>query len=225
MLDSKQVQKYGDIGKVISFFQEIDKMPRKSGNERGMVNYLIKFAKDRNLEYSVDKFNNVIIKKDSTNRTKGYIAFQSHTDMVCEKIDGSHHDFSYEPIPLIIDGDYIKSKETSIGADNGIGVSYMLAMLDSKTMKHPNLEMIFTAEEETSMNGAKNIDLSNLKSHRIISLDAFSDDTINCGCASNYSRVLKFNYFMDEIPDISNKESYEIMLDGFERRPFWKRYK
>lgn len=225
MLSDEAISQYGEIGKVISFFQEIDKIPRKSGNEMGMVNYLKNFANCRNgLEFYSDKFNNVIIKKGATNETNGYLAFQSHTDMICEKIETSNHDFSSDPIQLVIDGDYIRSLDTSIGADNGIGVAYMLAMLDSHTIQHPNLEMIFTSEEETSMNGAKNIDFSNLKSKRIISLDAFSEDVINCGCASNFSRVLKFNDSRTQIPEIASKSSYQISVDGFERWTFRKRY-
>lgn len=225
MLSDEAISQYGEIGKVISFFQEIDKIPRKSGNEMGMVNYLKNFANCRNgLEFYSDEFNNVIIKKGATNGTNGYLAFQSHTDMICEKIETSNHDFSSDPIQLVIDGDYIRSLDTSIGADNGIGVAYMLAMLDSHTIQHPNLEMIFTSEEETSMNGAKNIDFSNLKSKRIISLDAFSEDVINCGCASNFSRVLKFNGSRTQIPEIASKSSYQISVDGFERWTFRKRY-
>lgn len=225
MLSNEDISRYGEIGKVISFFQEIDRIPRKSGNEAGMVNYLKKFAKDRNnLEFYSDEFNNVIIKKRATNGTDGYLAFQSHIDMICEKVETSTHDFSTDPIQLIIDGDYIRSIDTSIGADNGIGVAYMLAMLDSHTMQHPNLEMIFTSEEETSMKGAKNIDLSNLKSTRIISLDAFSEDVINCGCASNFSRVLKLNNSRTVIPEVDTKLSYQISIDGFERWTFWKRH-
>lgn len=225
MLSDETMSQYGEIGKVISFFQEIDRIPRKSGNEIGMVNYLKNFANSRDgLEFYSDEFNNVIIKKRATNGTNGYLAFQSHMDMICEKIETSNHNFSLDPIQLVIDGDYIKSLNTSIGADNGIGVAYMLAILDSHTMQHPNLEMIFTSEEETSMNGAKNIDFSNLKSTRIISLDAFSEDVINCGCASNLSRVLKLNNSRTVIPEVDTKLSYKISIDGFERRTLWKRY-
>ena len=225
MLNNKELSQYGEIGKVISFFQEIDKIPRKSGNEAGIVNYLKNFAKGRNgLDFYSDEFNNVIIKKRATNGTNSYLAFQCHTDMICEKTETSVHNFSTDPIQLIIDGDYIRSVDTSIGADNGIGLAYMLAMLDSNTIQHPNLEMIFTSEEETSMKGAKNIDFSNLNSTRIISLDAFSEDVINCGCASNFSRVLKLNHSRVVIPEVNNKLSYQISIDGFERRTFWKRY-
>ena len=206
MINQQDILKYGDISKVIYYFQEIDKIPRKSGNEIGMVDFLSFYS---------DKYNNVIIRKKSTNGQDNYIAFQSHLDMICEKVDGSNHDFSKDPINLTINGDYIESKETSIGADNGIGVAYMLALLDSNNLSHPNLEMIFTTEEETSMNGAKNIDLSLIKSNRIISLDAFSDDTINCGCASNYSRYFKLKHqqILGKHPQLTH--SYQIEIKGF----------
>lgn len=216
MINQQDILKYGDISKVIYYFQEIDKIPRKSGNEIGMVDFLKDFCKQHNLlSFYSDKYNNVIIRKKSTNGQDNYIAFQSHLDMICEKIDGSNHDFSKDPINLTINGDYIESKETSIGADNGIGVAYMLALLASHNLSHPNLEMIFTAEEETSMNGAKNIDLSLIKSNRIISLDAFSDDTINCGCASNYSRYFKLQHsqIFGKHPQLNH--SYKIELKGF----------
>lgn len=224
MIEKEKIENYGEVGKIISFFQEIDMIPRNSGNEYGIVEYLKNFANKRNLSFYTDNNNNVVIKKKSTNGNNTYIAFQSHTDMVCEKIASSTHDFSSDSISLIIDGDYIKSNETSIGADNGIGVAYMLSLLDSKSLEHPNLEMIFTAEEETSMNGAKNLDFSQIKSTRIISLDAFSEDIINCGCASNLSRVLKSDKTQYIIPNLSNMFTYEITIDGFQRRSLRKRH-
>lgn len=225
MIEKTDIYNYGDIGKVINFFQEIAKIPRNSGKEQGMVNYLKNFANTRNgLEFYSDEFNNVIIKKRATNGNNNYLAFQSHTDMVCEKINSSTHDFDKDPIDLIIEDDYIKSNGTNIGADNGIGVAYMLAILDSDNIEHPNLEMIFTSEEETTMNGAKNIDLSKINSNRIISFDAFSDKTINCGCASNYARTIRIDKKRALITKLENMTSYKIRLNGFERWTFWKRY-
>lgn len=216
MISNNELLKYGEIGKIIKFFQEIDKIPRKSGNEYGMVEYLRHFAQERNgLEFYTDEFNNVIIKKKSTNGCNSFLAFQSHLDMICEKVDDSIHDFSKDSINLKIVGDFIQSDETSIGADNGIGIAYMLTLLDSNTVPHPNLEMIFTSEEETSMNGAKNIDLSLINSNRIISLDAFSDNVINCGCASNLAKFLKLDTQQLHIPNEANLHSYTIQLKGF----------
>ena len=96
----------------------------------------------------------------------------------------------------------------------------MLTILDSDQLIHPNLEMIFTSEEETSMAGAKNIDLSNIKSNRIISFDAFSDDIINCGCASNLARVIQLNTKREQILNTMNKTTYTIRISGFRRRSF-----
>ena len=176
------------------------------------------------LEFYSDEARNVIIKKKATNGKDDYLAFQSHTDMVCEKISTSTHNFDTDPIDLLICGDYIQSAETSIGADNGIGVAYMLAMLDSNNLIHPNLEMLFTAEEETSMNGAKEIDLTKINSNRIISFDAFSDNIINCGCASNLSRYIKVDSKRKPLDKIEKMATYRISIDGFERWSFRERH-
>ena len=178
MITDIEMENFPTIQKIIYYFQELNKIPRGSKNEEQVVQYLIQFAKNRELDYYKDNYNNIIISKKATDNSNNFIAFQSHTDMVCEKTNNSNHDFSKDPIDLNIVGDFIKSKETSIGADNGIGVAYMLTILDSDQLIHPNLEMIFTSDEESSMTGAKNIDLSNIKSKRIISLDAFNDNTI-----------------------------------------------
>ena len=221
MIQESEINSYGEIGKVIHFFQEIDMIPRNSGNESGIINYLKNFACERNLEFYTDNFKNVIIKKKATNKSNNYMAFQSHMDMVCEKRNNSNHDFSKDSIQLIIKDDYIQSNETNIGADNGIGIAYMLSILDSANIEHPNLEMIFTSEEETSMNGAKNLNFSQIESNRIISLDAFSEDTIIFGCASNLSRVLCFNNKLSEISELNKKYTYQIKITGFRRWTFW----
>ena len=133
--------------------------------------------------------------------------------MVCEKRKESMHNFETDKIELYIENDYIKSLETNIGADNGIGVSYMLTILDSNNLKHPNLEMIFTSEEETVMGGAKNINLSNIKSKKMISLDAFSEEIINIGCASCSEKKISYNNERKIIDELDNV--YKIELKGF----------
>lgn len=213
MITEKEMESYPSIKQIIYYFQELDKIPRGSKNEEQVVKYLINFAKERNLNYYTDDANNIVIFKNSTDNSDYYLAFQSHTDMVCEKMVDSNHNFSKDPIDLKIDGDYIKSNETSIGADNGIGVAYMLTILDSNDLIHPNVEMIFTSDEEGSMTGAKNIDLSKIKSKRIISLDAFNENTIIYGCASNYSRVLVFSKKLEAFNSLGNTIS--IKIDGF----------
>ena len=155
---------------VITFFKKISDIPRMSGKEEKICEYLVEFAKERNLEYVYEKdAKNVIIRK-KTEKGKPYIAFQAHTDMICEKETISKHNFLKDPIRLIKDGDFIKADKTTLGADNGLGVAYMLALLDSKEAM-PNIECIFTSDEETTMIGAKLLNADDVKSKSIISLD------------------------------------------------------
>lgn len=172
---------------VLNLFRTISKIPRKSGNEEKIADYLENFAKQRNLEYNRDKNNNVIIIKEAS---KGYekqetIILQSHTDMICEKIEGCTHDFEKDGIDVYIDGDYLKARGTTLGADNGIGVAITLAILDDRIIRHPRIEAIFTTEEETTMNGVKNIDTQNIKGSKMICLDNMSEEELWIGSASH----------------------------------------
>ena len=161
-----------DSKKVIEYFAEINKIPRKSGEEKKIREYLETFAKERNLNYVKDEYENMIIYKPATKgrENEETLAFQAHTDMICEKEIGIQHDFSKDPIVLYKEGDDITANGTTLGADNGIGVAYMLAILDSD-ISIPNLECIFTVQEETTMIGAIKIDEKNIKARKIISLD------------------------------------------------------
>ena len=163
----------------LKYFYEISKIPRKSGNEEKIAKYLIEFAKERNLKYYTDSKFNVVIWKDASigYEDKEILGFQCHTDMVCEKIDGSTHDFLKDSIKLKVEDGYIKTYDTTLGADNGIGVSYILEILDSN-LKTPKLECIFTTQEETTMEGVRFLDGNILKSRRIISFDNFLDKEI-----------------------------------------------
>ena len=158
--------------KVIEYFAEISKIPRRSGEEKEIREYLETFAKERNLNYVKDEYENMIIYKPATKgrENEETLAFQAHTDMICEKEIGIQHDFSKDPIVLYKEGDDITANGTTLGADNGIGVAYMLAILDSD-ISIPNLECIFTVQEETTMIGAIKIDEKNIKARKIISLD------------------------------------------------------
>ena len=161
-----------DAKKVIEYFAEVSKIPRKSGEEKKIREYLENFAKNRNLQYVKDEYENIIIYKPATTgrENEETLAFQAHTDMICEKDAGVQHDFSKDPIVLYKEGDDITANGTTLGADNGIGVAYMLAIIDSD-ISIPNLECIFTVQEETTMIGAIKIDEKNIKARKIISLD------------------------------------------------------
>ncbi len=171
--------------KVFEFFEEISAIPRGSGNTQGISDYLVEFAKKRNLDYIQDRVGNVIIKKPGT---EGYensepVMIQGHVDMVCEKDSQSKHDFTKDPLPLAYMDDVVFARGTTLGADDGIAVAYELALLDSKDLPHPPLECVFTVDEEIGMEGAKVLDFSQLKAKKVINLDSENEGVFFNSCA------------------------------------------
>ena len=171
--------------KVFRFFEEISRIPRGSGNEKGISDYLVKFAKERNLAVIQDSYNNVIISKKGT---KGYedapiVIIQGHIDMVCEKNHSKNHNFEKDPIELIIEGDFIKANGTTLGADNGIAVAYGMALLDSEDIPHPPLEVLLTTDEETGMSGAANLRAEDVKGRILINIDNEEEGQLLVSCA------------------------------------------
>ena len=198
----------------LKYFYEISKIPRKSGNEENIAKYLIEFAKERNLKYYTDSKFNVVIWKDASigYEDKEILGFQCHTDMVCEKVDGSTHDFLKDSLKLKVEDGYIKTYGTTLGADNGIGVSYILEILDSN-LKTPKLECIFTTQEETTMEGARFLDGNILKSKRIISFDNFLDTEILISSATAKRWISKI--YMKRQEKDENLIYYKLDISGF----------
>lgn len=204
-----------DISKVMEYFYEISKIPRMSGKEEKIANYIEQFAQKRNLKCTKDEHNNLIIIKEAS---KGYnnsdsVMLQAHLDMVCEKEESSQHDFENDALNLYIDGDFIKAKGTTLGADNGIGVAVILAILDSKEIRHPDIEAIFTVREETDMLGAKVIDTSQLKSNKMICLDNMSEEELWTGCAG--AKVYQYNIVVNKKKVSEDYKLVTIGLSGF----------
>ena len=173
---------------VFHFFEEISRIPRGSYNTKGISDYCVRFANERKLEVYQDEWNNVIIKKPGT---KGYensepIIIQGHLDMVCEKTEHSDHDFLTDPLELMVEDGYVTAKDTTLGADNGIAIAMALAVLDNETLEHPPVEALFTVDEEVSMDGAANVDLSRLQGKMLLNLDSEEDDTLTAGCAGGF---------------------------------------
>lgn len=171
--------------KVFYYFEELSQIPRCSGNEKKASDYLVDFAKERNLEVIQDEALNVIIKKPGTT---GYeksptVILQGHIDMVCEKNKGTDHDFTCDPIQLRIEDDMLYATGTTLGADNGIAVAYCLALLDSEDIPHPPLEILITTEEETGMEGAANLDPKNIEGKILINIDAEEEGVFFVSCA------------------------------------------
>ena len=170
---------------VWNHFYEITQIPRPSKKEDKVRAYLDEFGKKHNLTTVTDKAGNVLITKPAT---PGYenektIILQAHMDMVCEKNSDVEHNFDTDPIQVIVDNGWIKAKGTTLGADNGIGMALMLAVLSSDNLKHPALECLFTTDEETGLTGAFALDNKLLKGDILINLDSEDDGEIFVGCA------------------------------------------
>lgn len=162
------------------FFEEMTRIPHGSYHEAAYGEYLVQFAIDRHLEYRKDEMGNVIIYKPAAAGYEDhpYVALQSHMDMVWSKEDGNPHDFLTEPLKLYIEDGFLKAKGTTLGADDGTGVAYTLAVLDDDSLKTPPIEAIFTVQEETGLGGALALKKEDIRSRRFISLDCGGGDSI-----------------------------------------------
>ena len=184
--------------RVFHYFEEISSIHRGSGDMEAISRYCIAFADAHSLKHYTDSSRNVVI---YTKGTKGFensepVILQGHLDIVCQKTDDCEIDFLTDGLDIYVDGDYIKAKGTTLGADNGIAVAMILAILESDDIAHPPIEAVFTTDEETGMYGAKALDMSVLKGKRMINLDSEEDDciTVSCagGCDFRVSHKLEF---------------------------------
>ena len=160
--------------RVFHYFEEITKIPHGSGNTQQISDYLAAFAKEHSLRYIQDERGNVIIFKDAAS---GYenapgVILQGHVDMVCEKLPGSTHDFTKDPLTLFVEGDIIHADGTTLGGDDGIAVAYELAILEDDKLQHPAIEAVFTVDEEIGLLGASALDTAPLKGKYLINLDS-----------------------------------------------------
>lgn len=200
---------------VFKFFEQISAIPRGSMEEQQVSNWLVNFAKKRNLQVFQDNEYNVIIKKpasDDCDQMPGLI-IQSHMDMVNEKNKGVSHDFTKDPLKLYIDGDFIKAKDTTLGADNGIAVAMSLAILDGN-YTHPPISCLFTTNEESGMTGAKSVDPSLFKDYNyLINLDTDKEGEFTVGCAGGIRHSLQIPVTYINIPQ-EGYVSYLIYVKG-----------
>jgi len=166
-------------------FDEIRKIPRCSKHEEKIREYIVNFAKKLNLEYKVDKAGNVVIRKTASSgmENKPIVVLQGHMDMVCEKNANVEHDFSKDPIKLVKKGDVLTADGTTLGADDGIGLAIILAILEDKNLKHGPIEALFTVDEETGLTGAFAIQPGFLKGRIMLNLDSEDFGIITIGSA------------------------------------------
>ena len=184
---------YSEI--VLKYFKELAQIPRESGNEKEVSDFLVNFAKERNLEVVQDEALNVIIRKDASEGYEDHpiVALQGHMDMVCVKEEGSDHDFEKDPIKLIEKDGWITADGTTLGADNGIGVAFAMAVLDDDSLKHGPIEAIITTEEETSMGGAGKLDLSQITAKYLLNIDSEEEGVLTIGCAGGLDIEIEFD--------------------------------
>lgn len=170
---------------VMKFFEKIASIPHGSSNTKELSDYILSFAKNKGLECYQDKINNVIVIKEAT---AGYenaeaLIMQAHIDMVCEKNLDNSIDMSKEAIKLVLNGDILSADGTTLGADDGIGAAYILAVLDDDTLCHPKIEAVFTVDEEIGLLGAFEVDFSKLTGKKMLNLDGGCEKIFTVSCA------------------------------------------
>lgn len=184
-----------DSKEVFRWFSELSKIPRESGHEKEVSDFLVKFAKDRGLEVYQDKENNVIMKKKASSGFENVkpVIIQGHMDMVCEKTKESKHDFRKDPIELIVEGDILRANDTTLGGDDGIAVAMGLALFDSKDIPHPALELLITTAEETGMDGASAVTAEHLDGKTLINIDGEEEGIFLVSCAGGLNTLVSFD--------------------------------
>ena len=170
---------------VFYYFSEICKVPRPSKKEEKIISYLENFAAEQKLEIKKDEVGNILIKKPATPGKENLktVVLQSHVDMVCEKNNDVEHDFLTDPIETIIDGEWLKAKGTTLGADNGIGVATELAILAANDIEHGPIECLFTIDEETGLTGAFALKEGFMSGDILLNLDSEDEGELFIGCA------------------------------------------
>ena len=200
--------------RVFYYFEEISKIPRDSYKEKEISDYLVKFGKEHNLECYQDEVYNVVLRKKAS---AGYenapgIILQGHMDMVCEKMEDSDHDFTKDPIDLIVDGNYLRANKTTLGADNGIAVAMMLAIAENDKLQHGPLEFLITTSEEIDLGGAMALKPGVLKGEMLINLDSEDEGILTVGSAGgeNIDVLLPLKR-----TKMKKEFVYKIKLQGF----------
>ena len=186
--------------KVFHFFSEINKIPRPSKHEEKMIAFLKAFGEQRGLETIVDKTGNVLIRKSATPGMENVpvVVLQSHMDMVCDKLVDHKIDFLNDPIDSYIDGDWMRARGTTLGADDGIGCAIELALLDSDDIEHGNIECLFTRDEETGLTGAANLQEGLLRGKMLVNLDSEDEGLFYVSCAGGKTTTAVFDYVREE---------------------------
>lgn len=200
-------------------FHSLTQIPRPTGQMEQVTRFILDFGKSLDLETEQDKAGNVLIRKPAT---KGYemaktVILQSHLDMVPQKNTGVNHDFVTDPIETVVDGEWVKARATTLGADNGIGCAMMMAVLEDPSLKHPVIEALFTVDEEVGMDGANGLEGNMLEGSLMLNLDTEEEGELCIGCAGGRDVNVSFRFQADrniEKDDIAFKVSLKGLKGG-----------
>ena len=204
---------------VFDIFAEICKVPRPSKHEERISQWLQSFAAEHGIECVADDAMNVIMRVPATPGYENHegVILQAHMDMVCEKNGDVQHDFMNDPIETWVDGEWLKAKGTTLGADNGIGIAMALAAITDKELAHPAIECLFTVDEETGLTGAEKLQDGMLKGKRLINLDSEDDGQIFIGCAGGIDTLAKMHYepqTISNLQTLSNALAIKLSVSG-----------
>ncbi len=195
-------------------FYELTQIPRPSKKEERVVQFMKEFGEKLGLQTIVDDVGNVIIKKPATPGFEGLpgVILQSHLDMVPQKNSDTEHDFEKDPISSYIDGEWVKAKGTTLGSDNGIGVAAAMAVLESDSLQHGPVEVLFTVDEETGMTGAFNLKPGLLDGNILLNLDSEDEGELYIGCAGGVNTNGSFSYREEPVP--AGMKAYKLAITG-----------
>lgn len=199
-----------------SNFAGLNAIPRASKKEERVIAFMVAFGKELGLETVTDAIGNVVIKKPATSgmEDRQTVVLQSHLDMVHQKNGDTVFNFDEQGIEMYVDQDWVKAKGTTLGADNGIGVAAIMALLGSKTIAHPALEAMFTIDEETGMTGAKQLDPVNFSGTILLNLDTEEDDELTIGCAGGIDTNTVYTYQQENLA--AESVAFELSVKGLQ---------
>ncbi len=195
-------------------FADLNAVPRGSKKEERVIQFMVDFGEKLNLKTVVDPVGNVIIKKPASKgmENRKTIVMQSHLDMVHQKNSDTNFDFDLEGIKMKIEGDWVKAEGTTLGADNGLGVAAIMSVLASSDIQHPQIEALFTIDEETGMTGAMGLQAGYLDGEILLNLDTEEDDEIDIGCAGGIDITAENVY--NEVHTPPNSTGFTISVTG-----------
>ena len=199
---------------IFKYFEAISRIPRESGNEKAISDYMVHFATDLGLEVKQDEAYNIYIKKPASEGFENAptVILQGHMDMVCEKNKDTVHDFTKDGLDLYVDGDWLKARGTTLGADNGVAIAYQMAILADKNLKHPALECLMTTDEERGMTGVAALHPEYLEGRILLNLDTDNEGEFLVSCAGGAKVYMTFPRTEEKVT--GSPETFDVVINN-----------